>query len=224
MLAKLKMNQGILWVSVLFTCAFIYYYVSLDDFGNYRIETTTICQRTQDELDSLVKHVHIVDEVLNKLGIPHYLVYGSMWGALRHAGPLPWDTDADFGVEGDVMCKFSVDQIADAFKVYGLSVDWNSKFGRYRVFYDGYEGVDLIVWQEYWRDGWMMRQAWESWFFFVNYWYHHSFPARLVKAPLPKMMFGGRNISVSHGGIEIQKYLFSLDWYQKPVKPRGCKS
>ena len=40
----------------------------------------------------------IVDELCEKHGIPFYMISGTMLGAIRHKGFIPWDDDMDFAV------------------------------------------------------------------------------------------------------------------------------
>jgi lipopolysaccharide cholinephosphotransferase len=38
----------------------------------------------------------IIEEILDRHGIPHMLAFGSLLGAVRHRGFIPWDDDFDF--------------------------------------------------------------------------------------------------------------------------------
>jgi lipopolysaccharide cholinephosphotransferase len=57
---------------------------------------------TQDERDKL--HVHLLDifaefdRICRAHGIRYYLVAGSLLGAVRHQGIIPWDDDVDVGL------------------------------------------------------------------------------------------------------------------------------
>ena len=63
--------------------------------------------------------------VLDKMGIEHWLIYGSLWGPLRGIpGPLPWDHDVDFGIDGGGnFGKISLEEFKATFQAAGLSVE-----------------------------------------------------------------------------------------------------
>ena len=202
-----------------------YYAFNAHAWTRYANESGMPCERPKADISTLVRYTHAVIDVLEELAVSYYLMYGTLWGALRNGGPLPWDYDADIGVDGDALAKYTHEQIVDAFARRRLVVTWSDRRGRYKVVCpdaDEIEGIDVMPFYDYWRDGMMRRRGIESWVFFINYRVHHTFPARLVSKPLPVLSFGGRNVTVPRGGIEIQKYLYRGDWY-KVVPPLGCR-
>lgn len=57
-------------------------------------ETTDIKEIQKAVLKIAVEFARIMD----KHGIPYYMIGGTMLGAIRHGGFIPWDDDMDFGV------------------------------------------------------------------------------------------------------------------------------
>ena len=49
----------------------------------------------------LVDMLDYIDTTLNKMGIPYYLAYGTLLGAIRHKGFIPWDDDIDIWIPFD---------------------------------------------------------------------------------------------------------------------------
>ncbi len=46
----------------------------------------------------LLNIAQVFDEICTKHNIPYYMLGGTMLGAIRHKGFIPWDDDMDFGV------------------------------------------------------------------------------------------------------------------------------
>ena len=168
-------------------------------------------------LIDIANQTHVV---LDSMGIEHWLIYGSLWGPLRGIpGPLPWDHDVDFGIDGDGnFSKISLEEFKATFKAAGLSVeDTLQETSTFLI----QNSLGITVFYNY--RGTMMRAGYEPWIFFINYRLYHSFPARLVKQPLSKVRFGSFNISVPREGIEIMKHLYPFNW-RKVVKPASCEN
>lgn len=149
-----------------------------------------------------------------------YYFVVSLWGGLRYNAPLPWDNDFDFGVLYNEINQHSEEEIINEFKTYGIKCYYSYRFGFYRVTRDTARG-DIMIYRDFYNSGWMHRTGWEAYLFFVNYRHFHMFPAKLVNLPMPVIKFGHCNISIPHGGVELQKYHYPNDWWLVG-KPRGC--
>ena len=49
-------------------------------------------------------------------------MYGSLFGARRNQGPLPWDYDVDIAVKGEQFSKIRFDHFVAACKQKGITV------------------------------------------------------------------------------------------------------
>lgn len=52
----------------------------------------------EEQHSLLLEIAKAFDKVCRKNGIPYYMLGGTMLGAIRHKGFIPWDDDMDFGV------------------------------------------------------------------------------------------------------------------------------
>ena len=180
------------------------------------------CKRTAEEAKALRELFYDVHEVLDELKVRHFLIYGSIWGAMRSQGPLPWDYDIDLGIYGDQeFSKIPRAKFVKAFQKRGIRV--NDKMHQASVFYlsrGKFAQVDLDVFFNY--NGWMQRAGWISWVLFYNYRTYHTFPAWMLQEPLPRLQFFDVQMPVPRGGKKILKYLYPKDW-ERPFTPAACQ-
>ena len=197
--------------------------VDVDGYtGNKFWRPVTPCFKSKQHTARLIELAHKTHLVLDSIGVDHWLMYGSLWGPLRGIpGPLPWDHDVDIGIDGNGnFKKIPLKNFKAKFEAAGLGLIDKLQESRY-LSVKGYgESVGLFLYYNY--RGTMMRSGYESWLFYIHYRFRHSFPAKLVQHPLPKVKFGSFNISVPRGGIEIMKHLYPTNWW-KVVKPKSCK-
>lgn len=164
----------------------------------------------QTDMLKLTYDIHII---LKELGITHFLMYGSLWGALRLNRPLPWDDDVDLGmIEDGKFASLSIKEFERKFQEKGIRITDNLRQKSSYKFERDKGAVDLMIYYEY--GDWMKRQGWEPWILSVHYNLHHTFPKLVINnKPLPERKFGWFNMPVPQYGIEIMKYMYRYDWW-----------
>ena len=170
----------------------------------------------------LVKLTHKIHTILDSMGIQHWLMYDSLWGPLRGIpGPLPWDYDVKIGINAyGNFSKVPFVEFNTRLTAAGLKVTDNTRRSG-NVFVEENEAKgNLFIF--YNHGGVLTRTGYETWIFFINHRLYHSFPALLVKQPLPLVRFGYFNMSVPRGGIEIMKYLYPFSWW-KEMERANCQ-
>lgn len=60
----------------------------------------------KDMQDLCLEFLKFIDNVCNKYNIPYWLEFGSLLGAVRHEGFIPWDDDIDIGILKKDLNKF----------------------------------------------------------------------------------------------------------------------
>ena len=189
-------------------------------YNNKKIVGSHPCMTPEVEMNDLKSLASDSHAVMDEFKLTHFLVYGSLWGALRYKDPLPWDNDFDMGLLQDEMQHINEDQFLQAFKKKNINIYYRYWLGTYRVTRGKARG-DLMVFRKTYLSDDMCRTGLEPWFFFVNHNRYHRFPSRLVKQPLPRVKFAGTDMPVPHEGVEIQKHFYPHDW-QTETKPSGC--
>lgn len=68
------------------------------DMPEIEIRSPRIFHVKPHVLNELVDLARFADAFLGKHGIQYVVCYGTLLGALRHGGPMPWDDDVDFTI------------------------------------------------------------------------------------------------------------------------------
>lgn len=211
-----KMKTYILYALIFFSVTFIYYHFSLKTHAPYDdAEVIHNCDYYQKRMYGLVLLTQLVHDAFEKHGIPHFLLYGSLWGPLRgFNGPLPWDYDVDFATMYEINIDQKVKSAMKDLQKVGVKSRARPVSGSY-VFKLATNEVgpqlDLFVFTKSWF-GLARRVGLETYVFALHYYLHHSFPYKFAHGELPKVSFAGRTFQQPKGGIEIMKYLYRYNW------------
>ncbi|CAG5119040.1 unnamed protein product [Candidula unifasciata] len=177
------------------------------------------CVTPKSVMDEMVVLTSAVSNVLNRLNVSHALCYGTLWGALRYGKTLPWDTNVDFCVLKTEINKVPWDRLQGMFKANHMGMVYDMRHGEYLITRGPAVAV-LTVFDETnsgeaRRDGVVYRLL----RFYQNN--PESFPSRLLKAPLSKIVFHGQPMPIPNEDDAILKYFYPDNWWlEKP--PPGC--
>lgn len=214
---------------ILFILLFLYITLNLRNYGlytgNHPFFGAQPCEYLNPkQKEQLLDMAYTVHKILEGFGMEHWLMYGSVFGAFRLEGPLEWDNDVDIGFNGSgVFASMTFDEFMKPFTAKGLKVyhkRWITS-NVMKVYQDDRPHIKVDLFAFYNYRGWMKRAGLETWLLALNYNLHDTFPARLLKKPLPEVRFGNFTMPVPREGIEIQKYLYPDDWWRE-VKPVTC--
>jgi lipopolysaccharide cholinephosphotransferase len=74
----------------------------MEDFSKYNGEGTTLRKAQLRMLEILIE----VDKICRKYNIQYWLDFGTLLGAVRHKGFIPWDDDADICIKSEDFHRF----------------------------------------------------------------------------------------------------------------------
>ena len=92
---------------------------------------------------ALLREIH---EICKRHGIKYTLACGSVLGAVRHGGPIPWDSDTDISIsfdDYDRFCEALINELPEWAELDGYKMsrkDYHRYFARVAL-----RGVDSIL-------------------------------------------------------------------------------
>ncbi len=108
-------------------------------------------------VDRIYACLQMADELCARLGVPYTAYSGTLLGAVRHGGMIPWDTDGDLGIRVEDLPAIRDSQGFLAKRGFGLGRD--RAFATFKIYpLDGYK---IRPWNEYrfpWVDLFPLRR------------------------------------------------------------------
>ena len=96
----------------------------MEDLTIYNPEGSLLRKAQQRMVDIL----QVIDAICQKHGIPYFLDGGSLIGAVRHGGFIPWDDDLDIAVMREDFCRLRnilQTELPDNLVYQDSTTDWN---------------------------------------------------------------------------------------------------
>lgn len=200
----------------------LYYQLNNRSYAWYlRSNKKHLCITDEGDMKAMINLLQGIHSTLQKLNVTHFLIYGTLIGAIRYNKILPWDNDLDIGVQWKDITRYSNAEITLAFAKESINAKYWHQNGFYRLRKGNYARADLMIFDDYYNNGIMTRIGIESYFAWLHYRRYHSFPAKFLTMPLPTIKISGLNMSIPREGKTVMKLLYPDD-YWKEVKPHGC--
>lgn len=86
----------------------------------------------------ILKNLLAIDKVCKEHNLRYYIMAGTMLGAVRHKGFIPWDDDLDIGMpraDYDLLMTNAKEWLPEPYEAYALRMTKNTRFRlpRYRM-------------------------------------------------------------------------------------------
>lgn len=98
-----------------------------EDLSRYNPEGSILRRAQLRELEILIE----VDKICRKHNIEYFLDWGTLLGAVRHGGFIPWDDDIDISVrrkDYSRLCKVLKEELPENLAFQDRFTDWNLPF------------------------------------------------------------------------------------------------
>ena len=102
-------------------------------------------------------------QICEKHHLSYYLLAGSVLGAVRHGGFIPWDDDIDVGVKFDdiaVLEKYLDQELTDGYRYVTYSLDNNFPRLHGKILYKGRSCIDIFPLVRLSDKAWIRKFQW----------------------------------------------------------------
>jgi phosphorylcholine metabolism protein LicD len=75
---------------------------------------------TQENVNGLYRTLYFFDKIMTENGIPYFISCGTLLGAIRNGGLIPWDNDIDIGMQSEDISRLLA--LKDEFAKHGITL------------------------------------------------------------------------------------------------------
>ena len=173
--------------------------------------------------DELFSHLKFVSELLKKNNIKHWLMYGSLLGAIREHDIISYDYDFDLGAnveDTDKILNLNKEITKDGYEFKKLYVyDEKSKKNAWRVsikvFFNDIEMGDIYLYTKF-RDGFMRRFSVDD---KVYFWPKATFPYSFIEH-LDKTKVRNITFPIPNNPKILLEHWYGKTW-ETPIKAKA---
>ena len=168
---------------------------------NYAEMTDPCCMR------NLRNVVHYVLDLLEANHIPYWADYGTLLGAVRHGGIIPWDGDADLSIRAEDLPKLMA--LQRKVELDGYEWDYMDERERVQVRYSRVNrtNVDIFAWRTR-EDGTLYRKGYCP---VIDPYKGKDFPLAWLY-PLQHLPFEGRTVPAPFEAERLLAHRYGADW------------
>ncbi len=165
----------------------------------------------------LYKLLYFIHNIFIKFNIQYWAIAGTLIGAIRHKGIIPWDDDGDLAVWKSDIKKISSKKVLNEFKKYGITVKHIHEWDGSHLIKIFYKSTDKSSFTLPFVDIFPMRLGSDK----VEYsykWARELFPKEYFKLeelyPLKLVHFGSQKILVPNSKSSISR-MYGKSWIKK---------
>jgi LicD family len=160
-----------------------------------------------------------VGRIFKEHNLPYWAACGTLLGAVRHQGMIPWDDDIDIAIFArDVPLLRGLE---GALSDIGLEMCWYSQYGFYKIYFKNgrpivRENGDVYPWTYPFLDIFPVMEGNGRYIYANSVWQEirskDYFLLKELRFPLPALPFGPLSIPVPHFSTDYLTRLYGEDW------------
>ncbi|MBF0361700.1 MAG: LicD family protein [Oligoflexia bacterium] len=144
----------------------------------------------QEEADAIYNLLESIDSVLKKNNIKYTMIGGTLLGAIRNKGLIPWDDDGDIAVREEDISELVFEKLTKDFGKLGIDISRDPQIGlKVRYIDDIAPAIDIFT----------MRNNGKGEYFYAQKWAYDGWPTDKITSKtwdkVKSIPFGHLNLS-----------------------------